>query len=127
MQRAPCTLLSRSAGSAGAPVLERGDEREAHLLDDRRGAVAREGGFSGGEIGGECSVTEHVGYPAGEVVAEAVVAKDALVAGCQLGLQLGQVGGDGPGGGARLGGEVEPVGGLNACLLVFMLMAQVSG
>ena len=83
--------------------MERGDEREAHLFDDRGRAVAREGGFSGGEIGGEWSVTEDVGYPAGEVVAEAVVAQDALVAGCQLGFQLGQVGGDGPGGGAWLG------------------------
>jgi hypothetical protein len=107
--------------------LERGDEREAHLFDDRGGAVAREGGFSGGEIGSEWSVTEDVSHPAGEVVAEAVMAQHALVAGCQLGFQLGQVGGDGPGGGARLGREVEPVGGLNACQVVFVLVAQVSG
>jgi hypothetical protein len=107
--------------------LERGDEREAHLFDDCGRAVAREGGFSGGEIGGEWSVTEDVGHPAGEVVAGAVVAQDALVAGCQLGFQLGQVGGDGPGGGAWPGPEVEPVGGFNACLVVFVLVAQVSG
>src|ERR1700722_8129851 len=127
MQRAAWAMPSRSAGSAGEPVLECGDEREADLFDDRGRAVAREGGFSGGEIGSEWALTEDVGYPAGEVVAEAVVPQDALVAGCQLGFQLGQVGGNGPGGGAWLGREVEPVGDLNACLVVFVLVAQVSG
>ena len=87
------------------------------------GTPAREGGFGGGEVGGEWSVVEDVGYPAGEVVAGAVVAQDALVAAGELGFQVRQIGGDGPGGGAWLGPEVEPVGGLDACLVVFVLVA----
>jgi hypothetical protein len=60
-------------------------------------------------------------------VTQAVAAQDALVADCQLGFQLAQVGGDGPGGGAWLRPEAEPVGGLNACLVVFVPVGQVSG
>ena len=89
------------------------------------GLRAREGGFGGGEVGGEWSVVEDVGYPAGKVMAGAVVAQDALVAAGELGFQFGEVGGDGPGGGAGLGAELEPVGGLHAGLVVFVLVAQV--
>jgi hypothetical protein len=115
------------ANSAGLPVLERGDERQTYLFDDCGGAPAREGGLCGGEVGGEWFVVEDVGHPAGEVVAGAVVTQDALIAAGELGFQLGEVGGDGSGGGAGLDTEVEPVGGLDAGLVVFVLMAQVRG
>ncbi len=67
------------------PVLERGDERQAYLFDDRAGAPGRERSFGGGEPGGEWTVVEDAGYPAGEIVAGAVVAQDALVAAGELG------------------------------------------
>jgi hypothetical protein len=95
--------------------LKRGDEGEAHLFDDCGGATAREGGFGGCEVDREWSVVEDVGYPAGEVVAGAVVAQDALVAVGELGFHIREIGGDGSGVGAWLGPEVEPVGGLKAC------------
>ena len=119
--------LSTATGLVGVPVLKHGDEREAYLFDDCRGASAGEGALSGGEARRECPFVEDVGYPAGEVAAGAVVPQDALVAGCELSFQVGEVGGDGSGGSAGLGAEVEPAGGLNACLVVFVLVAQVSG
>jgi hypothetical protein len=69
----------------GTPVLECGNERQAYLFDDCAGAPAREGGFGGGEAGGEWSVVEDVGDPVGKVVTRAVVAQDALVAPGELG------------------------------------------
>ena len=113
--------------SVGASVLERENEREAYLFDDCAGASTREGGFGGGEAGGEWSVVEDVGDPVGKVVAGAVVAQDTLVALGELVFQLGEVGGDGPGRGAGLSAEVELVGGLDAGLVVLVLMAQVRG
>ncbi len=90
-------------GSVGAAGLKCGDERQAYLFDDRGGAFGRQDGFGGGKVGGERAVAEDAGYPAGEVVAGAVVAQDAPVAADQLGFQFGEVGGDRPGGGVGLG------------------------
>jgi hypothetical protein len=64
--------FSRLAGAAG---LKCGDQRDAHLFDDRGGAVVGELGFGGGEVGGERLVVEDARDPAGEVVAGAVVAQ----------------------------------------------------
>jgi hypothetical protein len=47
--------FSRLAGAAG---LKCGDQRDAHLFDDRGGAVVGELGFGGGEVGGERLVVE---------------------------------------------------------------------
>ena len=84
-------------------------------------------GFGGGEVGGESLVVEHGGDPAGEVVAGAVVAQRAAVTEGELGFELGQVGGDRSGGGVALAAEIEPVGGLNAGMVVLVLVAQVRG
>ena len=70
----------RDTASAEVALLELGDERQASPFDDCPGALGREGGFGGGEAGGEWSFVEDVGYPAGKVVAGAVTAQDALVA-----------------------------------------------
>ncbi|HUK69514.1 MAG TPA: hypothetical protein VLW50_12310 [Streptosporangiaceae bacterium] len=94
--------------------LECGDERQACLFDDRGGALGRDCGFGGAEVGGECLVAEDGGCPAGEVVARAAVPQYALVAAGERGFQFGEVGGDRAGEGVGFSPEVEPAGGLGA-------------
>jgi hypothetical protein len=43
----------RDSALAEVAVLERGNECKAHLFDECSGAAARDGGFCGGEAGGE--------------------------------------------------------------------------
>jgi hypothetical protein len=117
--------VSRLALLAGVPVLERGDERQADLLDDGAGASGRQRGFGASEVSGERPVVKDAGYPAGEVPAWVVVAQDAFVTAAEFGLQFGEVRGDGPGRGIGLGSEVEPAGRLDALLLVLVLVAQM--
>lgn len=59
--------------------MEGGDQRKAHLFDDRGGGLGVELGFGGGELVGERLVVEYAGDPVGEVVAGAVVAQHARV------------------------------------------------
>ena len=74
----------------------------------------------GGEVAGEALVAEDAGYPAGEVVAGAVVAQHARVAAAELGFQFGEVGSDRHSGRVGPGPEVEPAGGLDAGVAVLV-------
>jgi hypothetical protein len=114
-------------GSAGVPGLEGRDQREAYLFDDRGGAMGIDSGFGGGELGGERLVAKDAGDPAGEVVARAVVAQHARVAADELVFELREVGDDRTGGGVSIGTEIELAGGLDASLVVLVLVAQVRG